>query len=371
MSSPGRRRTTIAASLLIGCAAVVAGTVAATAALGGTGTARVTHSPRLPVVVIQRGTLVQAQTVGGSVGYGPAWFVSGHGAGTITWLPRAGATIARGEQLYRSDDAPVTLFYGDLPLYRTLRYVAAAPPAGHHGHGHAAPPPPPQTGHDVELVAANLAALGFYGGDPAYASYDAALAAAVRAWQHAIGAPVTGVIGPADVVVAGGPVRVSSVLAHVDDGVNEQVLTLTGTAKLITLRVPPALAQSLAQGRRVTVTLPAGNSIRGRVVGIGSLRAGGSGSPGQGSVPVTVAALHPRVLDRSVLGAVSARIVTAARRHVLHVPITALLALAGGGYGLQLPDGRLVPVRIGMVADGEVQVSGAGIHAGSRVLAAQ
>jgi hypothetical protein len=60
---------------------------------------------------------------------------------------------------------------------------------------------------------------------------------------------------------------------------------------------------------------------------------------------------------------------------VLAVPVAALLALAGGGYGLEVvePSGHhvLVPVRTGVVAGGEVEVNGAGIAAGARVVVAQ
>ena len=62
-------------------------------------------------------------------------------------------------------------------------------------------------------------------------------------------------------------------------------------------------------------------------------------------------------------------------RGVLAVPVSALLALAGGGYGLEVvtPSGahRLVGVAAGLFASGQVQVSGPGITAGTRVVVAQ
>jgi len=60
---------------------------------------------------------------------------------------------------------------------------------------------------------------------------------------------------------------------------------------------------------------------------------------------------------------------------VLAVPVSALLALSGGGYGLEVvePSGvhRLVAVHTGMFAGSLVQVSGAAIVAGTRVVVAQ
>jgi hypothetical protein len=62
-------------------------------------------------------------------------------------------------------------------------------------------------------------------------------------------------------------------------------------------------------------------------------------------------------------------------RHVLGVPIAALVALAGGGYGLEVvaPSGQhhLVGVRTGVFAGGEVQVVGQALTPGTRVVVAQ
>jgi multidrug efflux pump subunit AcrA (membrane-fusion protein) len=61
--------------------------------------------------------------------------------------------------------------------------------------------------------------------------------------------------------------------------------------------------------------------------------------------------------------------------HVLAVPVSALLALAGGGYGLEVigPSGHhmLVGVRTGIFAGGDVEVSGRGLAPGARVVTAQ
>jgi hypothetical protein len=62
-------------------------------------------------------------------------------------------------------------------------------------------------------------------------------------------------------------------------------------------------------------------------------------------------------------------------RDVLSAPVSALLALAGGGYGVQvvLPSGahRLIGVHTGIFASGLVQVSGAGLTAGTKVVVSQ
>jgi hypothetical protein len=58
------------------------------------------------------------------------------------------------------------------------------------------------------------------------------------------------------------------------------------------------------------------------------------------------------------------------RKDVLTVPVAALLALAEGGYGVQVVEGsttRIVAVQAGMFADGRVEISGTGIDAGTVV----
>ena len=60
-------------------------------------------------------------------------------------------------------------------------------------------------------------------------------------------------------------------------------------------------------------------------------------------------------------------VVSAQVRGVLAVPVSALVALAGGGYALEVVHGSaasLVAVHTGLFSDTLVQVSGAGLAAG-------
>ena len=52
------------------------------------------------------------------------------------------------------------------------------------------------------------------------------------------------------------------------------------------------------------------------------------------------------------------------------MPVAALLALAEGGYGLEIIEGsgsRIVAVETGLFADGRVEVSGDGVSQGATV----
>ena len=67
---------------------------------------------------------------------------------------------------------------------------------------------------------------------------------------------------------------------------------------------------------------------------------------------------------------VNVNITTQTVHNVLAVPVNALLALQGGGYGVEVVTGKtshLAGVATGMYSDTLVQVSGAGITAGTVV----
>ena len=64
---------------------------------------------------------------------------------------------------------------------------------------------------------------------------------------------------------------------------------------------------------------------------------------------------------------VDVTLVSKTKENVLTVPIAALLALAEGGYGVQVVDGQrtyYVAVETGLFAGGRVEVSGAGLAEG-------
>ena len=73
-------------------------------------------------------------------------------------------------------------------------------------------------------------------------------------------------------------------------------------------------------------------------------------------------------------GPVNVRLVVGERKDVLVVPVGALLALAEGGFGLEIIDGvssRVVAVEAGLFASGNVEVSGPAIAEGMTVGMAQ
>ena len=89
---------------------------------------------------------------------------------------------------------------------------------------------------------------------------------------------------------------------------------------------------------------------------------------------MTVRLNRPLAAGNFDLAPVSVNIVAAHASEVLAVPVSALVALAGGGYAVEVVHGtgasaarQLVAVQPGLFSSTLVQVSGAGIAAGQQV----
>jgi Putative peptidoglycan binding domain len=332
-----------------------------------------TDAAKVATATVARTDLSDSTTLPGTLGFGAATPVTGRGTGVVTALAAAGSTVVRGRTLYRADDQPVLLFYGGTPLFRTL----AAPTST--GTSTAKPP----RGRDVTVVADNLQALGYDIGyrppddDGLGATYTAPLAAAVKRWQRHVGMKATGTLGAGQIVVLPGAVRIGSVQGRLGDPVQETLLSVTSTAKTVTVPVEAGDASGITAGAKVTITLPDDSAVPGKVASVG--QSVQSADPGQGdqngqngpaTLDVSVTPRHPADVAELQSAPVQVLFTTGTRHGVLAVPVTALVALHEGGYALQRTDGTLVAVTTGLFAGGRVEVSGAGVTAGMRVEAA-
>jgi hypothetical protein len=362
-----RRRHRVRVAVGTGAALAVLGVVAAaTVGLGGRAPAGPAPSARpLSTVHITRQTLVDYVTVDGAVGYGATVPVQSRAAGTVTWLPPAGSTVAQGQSLLRVDDQPVVLLYGQLPIYRPLAE--------------------PATGRDVAQFEANLRALG-YSGFTVDDSYSAATTAAVKQWQHDLGVPETGKVGLGQVIYSPGPVRIAQQLVRVGAVSPADVVAASGTTRFVTSVVQIGKSDWAVPGATVTVTLPGGRVLAGTVAvvtppgtaaagtDIGTQGSQDSGGQDSGNANTTVQ-ITIRIPDQKALGtvqqgSVEVRYAAKTRQDVLTVPVGALLALAEGGYGVEVVDGgssRVVAVETGLFAAGRVEVRSTGIRAGMTV----
>lgn len=298
---------------------------------------------------VTRQTLVDTESMDGELGYGDTTEHKTRLSGTVTALAAAGSVVSRGRALYRIDNDPVVLLYGSLPAYRTLS-------AG-------------DDGKDVQQFEKNLWALG-YRGFTVDKSYTSATADAVREWQEDLGLSETGTVDPARIVYAAGKVRVKSRAAAPGDVVQPgtALLTTTGTGRVATVSLDVSQERLARKGAPVTVTLPDGKEVKGRIQDVEPVVTPGEGQQEASTTfDVTVGGFSSGALDQA---AVSVEFTAAEREDVLTVPVAALLALAEGGYGVEIVEGtatRIVAVETGMFADGRVEVSGAGLTDGMTV----
>jgi peptidoglycan hydrolase-like protein with peptidoglycan-binding domain len=275
--------------------------------------------------------------------------------------------VSRGQPLFKVDERPVVELYGSLPLYRTLR--------------------PGVNGRDVRQLERNLATLG-YRGFTVDDTYSAATAAAIRSWQAKLGLATTGTVEVGQVRFTAGPVRIAGHSARVGEAVGREgegaaVLSYTGTKRLVTVELEVADLPLAVKGRTVTVTVPGRRPVSGRIAQVGTVISkqtapagegtGQDGAPSaaaDGVVEVTVTIANEKALGSLNAAPVDVGFVSSKRENVLAVPVIALLALPQGGFGVEVVQAartRIVPVRTGMFAAGQVEVSGNGIAEGVRV----
>ena len=194
-------------------------------------------------------------------------------------------------------------------------------------------------GADVAELEAGLSALG-YGGFTVDDVYDEATAQAVAAWQADLGVKVTGIVHVDDIAVVPHDMRIAThqlALGSALTGVpNPTVLTYTGTSRYVTVPLDIGNQQHVTEGDAATVELLDGTTVDGVVETISKVA---ETLEEEQFVTISIT-----VEDQSSLGdfdamPVTLKLVTEERTDVLYVPVVALIALAGGGYGLEVVDG--------------------------------
>ena len=132
-----------------------------------------------------------------------------------------------------------------------------------------------------------------------------------------------------------------------------------------------------AVGGRITAVSPVANTnnnSNGNNNGGGGGGGNGNGNGNTSStIPVTITLNGHRTGAGLDQAAVSVNFVQQRAHNVLSVPVTALLATAGGNYDVQEATAphHLIPVTTGLFAAGYVQISGPGIYPGLQVTDSQ
>ena len=359
----GRRRGLVAA---VTAALLAVGVLV----LGGSGSGAANRSATTggPTGTVERRTLAERLTAGGTIGYAGETTVLARLSGTVTALPAIGDTIRRGGRLYALDGEPVLLMYGAVPAYRTLA----------EGIG---------DGKDVEQLERNLAALGYEPG-AVDEEFTYATAAALADWQEDIGLEASGELELGRVAFLRGPQRVSEQEARLGEGLgggagggeskSEQssvpVLRTSSTRRVVSVELEADQQAIARRGQEVQVVLPGGAEVPGKVHALAAVEAsGGESGPdeeGEPGVEATIAVTGKHRIPALDGATVSVRFIQQVRKHVLSVPLTALIAIGSGRFAVYAQESgarRQIVVTPGLAADGYVEVEGEGLEAGMRV----
>lgn len=323
--------------------------------VGGGGESEEAGTVATATTEVTRRDLARTQTFSGILGYADVRSVAAGGQGTITALAPEGAVRRRGEVLYRIDQRPVVLLYGELPAWRPLENGVE--------------------GRDVLQLERNLKALGY---DPGTVDreFDSETQEAVESWQEDLGVDETGGVQPGNIVFEPTRVRIASHVAEVGEPTQPgaEVLQISETRHVVTVELDVADQSLVAEGDEVTIELPDETQVYGTVADIGTVAEAQTdeqtGEETSSTVEMTITLRGGRStnLDQAP---VDVSVVTDAKEGVLAVPVTALVALLGGGYAVEVPEGattRLVEVEPGMYADGYVEIAASDLAEGDTVV---
>lgn len=283
------------------------------------------------------------------VTHGDPWTLPLDVAGIVTAAPEPGDVVDSGGEIVRVDERPVHLGRGDTPMYRELRLVGER-----------------LTGDDVAAVQRFLLDAGFDDGGAMTVDgeFGPATRDALRDWQDSVGLDDTGRIGPDDLVLAGGPLRIDRAPRI---GTRFDAIEVTGASALVELDLAAEERRDLPVGAGVELEVADGSVVAGTVTDQ-RREIGGDGSPQYHTVIETATDLDP---DES---SVIVRRTVVEADDVLVVPTSALLAVAEGGFALEVVGAggstHLVAVEVGAVVDARAEVSGR-IAAGDTVVVAR
>lgn len=292
--------------------------------------------------------LIEEVEWAGSLHYGQQIAVTGDG-GTVTAIVPEGTQLQRGDPVVEVDAVPRVIFYGNVPSFRDMAESTEGP--------------------DVLQLETNLVALGYDPDstvtvDETFTAYTALM---VQRWQEDMGVDTTGVVGSNDIVVVEGPVVLL-------DGPEVGAMAAGALAVLVpqgelTVTVPVDVteADEWSVGEEVVVVLADGTEREAVVDSVGT-----EITSDQAGTTVDITLSLQDAADGLQEGPVTVRTVGEAVRGAIVVPTRALVALAEGGFGVEVKtpneSPRLTGVEIGAFDDGLVEVTAGELAPGDLVM---
>ncbi len=301
----------------------------------------------LETVPVRRGDLSTEREFQADVSFGEQWALNTAAAGTITQQHPVGTTIEFGETLLRLDDKPLFLASGVMPMYRELLKVDTRARDGNGDRLRWL------TGDDVGQLQTFLLEAGFDVDDHLEidGQFGGYTEAAVKGWQLAAGLPVTGRVDNTQIVFAPDPVRIATELRVGDPFAG---LDVNNAEPAILVDTSNRDRGALEPNAVVDIELLDRTHLGGTVAGQEQVATADGSQVWQTTIAV----------DTELPGDASSATVTVTEvlaKAVLLVPTGALLALAEGGFAVEVAFGQsteLVRVDVGEVLDGQAEVNG-------------
>ena len=274
-------------------------------------------------MAIERRNLEVTEQLSGQLATSSQTDLTTIGQGVVTQAASLGSTLQRGSVVARVDDQPTVYLFGFQPAWRSFQ-------------------PGMSDGADVRQLEANLVALGF---DPDKMTvddtYSAATAAAITAWETALGLQAPdGVVPAGQVIFGAGPVQVSDTTAagtRVTPGSTLATVRPVGGQGLQLTFTVTEEADRYQAGKPVTiVTTDAAQhpaTITSIVRAASTSGGGGFGGGGGGGTPSFTVTAAPDNGAGLVPGPVEVDVPTQLADNVLAVPSRGARRCARGGTG--------------------------------------
>jgi peptidoglycan hydrolase-like protein with peptidoglycan-binding domain len=294
--------------------------------------------------VVARKDFVEETEVDGTLGFGASETLPNLASGVLTWLPQPGDIVEVGDTLFEVNARPVILVTGKRPYHRTLDSRSS-------------------DGPDVEQLEQFLTDAGF--ADESNLTVDrdftSSTANAIERWEASLGLEETGSLPLGTLVVRSAGFRIEAVNASLGQQINGgSVLVVTSTERLVTVPLDTGLTGLLTEGQIVDVELPDESVVPGTVTFVSDIAV----TEGQG--PQATSYLEVEIVLDGEGSAFDQSPVTIRVEEILEedatvVPIASLLALAEGGYAVEVVTEQgavLVGIRLGTFLDNEVAITG-------------
>lgn len=227
-------------------------------------------------------------------------------------------------------------------------------------------------GPDVAQLEQALHALGYGEGVTIDESFTLETRDAVLAWQAANLADLDGIVDLGEVYFSSTSIRVSEQLASIGAtvGSGSPVLAITAADIVVKVDLPADDQGLIAAGDGVTVELPNNEEVPATVDSVATVAT--FNQQGDAVFEVVISLDDPSAAAGLDEAPVEVDIVSDSVTGVVAVPVAALVALAEGGYAVEVQhaDGNteLIAVEPGFYADGLVEVTDTEVEPGMKVI---